>query len=333
MKDAWLRKLTIAVLFAGVLGSCATDDEGADGAATEGNETLAVFTKNQINPFFEAVRVGAERGAAAMNANVVQYVPTRPDSIPEQMSQVEDVAISRPDAVVFTPVDSQAMVPGVLMMNVAEIPVINITDPVLGGDVVTFMGCDEFNLALSTGRFIMERMGGEGNVIILEGVGGSLNSINRVGGFVAAIEEFPDVTLLTSQPGNFQRLQALQVMENLLQTYPEIDGVLAANDSMALGAIEAMDAANREALVVGLNGTKEAVDAIKEGSLLASGDCDPFLHGCLGSMAAVRHLRNLPVPEEFHFPITVIEESNYEPFDVFPEDKICPAWESIVASE
>ena len=194
------------------------------------------------------------------------------------------------------------------------------------------MNCDEFSLAQNTAGFLLEELNGSGNVIILEGVGGSLNSNNRVGGFMAALEEFPGATLLASQAGNFQRLQALQVMENLLQTYPEVDGVLAANDSMALGAIEALDGANREALVVGLNGTKEAIDAIKAGTLLATGDCDGFMHGCMGAIAAVRHLRNLPVPETFDFMVSVINESNYEPLDIPLEQRICPSWESVVGS-
>ena len=332
MNDSSLARLTTAAIVFGVLASCAPAavDQGASGDAGESRETIAVFTKNLTNPFFETVRTGTEDAARQMNADVVQYVPTRPDSIPEQMSQLEDTIINRPDAIVFTPVDSQAMVAGIERVNAANIPVINITDPVLGGEFVTFMGCDEFSLGANTGRYLLGKMNGRGNVIVLEGVGGSLNSVNRVNGFLAAIDEFPDVTLLASQPGNFQRLQALQVTENLLQSYPQVDGILAANDSMALGAIEALDAANREALVVGLNGTKEAVDAIKAGTLLASGDCDGFMHGCLGTMAAVRHLRNLPVPEEFNFAVTVIDAVNYAKWDVALEDRICPSWESVV---
>ena len=332
MKDAWLVKPTIVALLVGMLISCATGgvDEGPNGDSGEGGETIAVFTKNLTNPFFATVRAGTENAAAQLNVDVIQYVPTRPDSIPEQMSQIEDTIISRPDAIVFIPVDSQAMVPGVLLLNDAEIPVINITDPILGGEIVTFMNCDEFTLALNTARFLLEQMNGSGNVIILEGVGGSLNSNNRVGGFMTALEEFPDVTLLASQPGNFQRLQALQVTENLLQTYPQVDGILAANDSMALGAIEALDGANREAMVVGLNGTKEAIDAVKAGTLLASGDCDGFMHGCMGTMAAVRHLRNLPVPETFDFMVSVIDATNYEPVDIPLDQRVCPSWESVV---
>ena len=332
MKDSSLVKLTIAALVFGALASCAPGgvDESGTGEVRDARETIAVFTKNQTNPFFETVRAGTEDAARQMNADVIQYIPTRPDSIPEQMSQLDDTIINRPDAIVFTPVDSQAMVAGIERVNPANIPVINITDPVLGGEVVSFMGCDEYSLAVSTVRYLVEKMNGRGNVIILEGVGGSLNSNNRVNGFLKALEDFPDVTLLASQPGNFQRLQALQVTENLLQSYPQIDGILAANDSMALGAIEALDAANREALVVGLNGTKEAIDAIKAGTLLASGDCDGFMHGCLGTMAAVRHLRNLPVPEEFNLAVTVIDEVNYAKWDVALEERVCPPWESVV---
>ena len=227
-----------------------------------------MFTKNQTNPYFQSVRLGADNAAKQMNATVVHYVPTKPDSIPEQMSQIEDVITKRPDAIVFIPVDSQAMVPGVQKMNAAKIPVVNITDHSAGGDLVSYVGSDEYGLGLASGRYLLDKMKGQGNVIIIEGVRGSHGSGERVRGFQKALEESPQVKLLASQPGNFQRLQALQVTENLLQAHPVIDGVMAANDAMALGAIEALDAANRKALVVGINATKEGIDAVKAGKLL-----------------------------------------------------------------
>jgi ribose transport system substrate-binding protein len=328
----WIAAAALALLTAVAAAACnrtAPGDPGAD-ASTPGGETIAFFTKNQTNPYFQSIRLAADSAAKQMNANVVHYVPTKPDSIPEQMSQIEDVIIRRPAAVVFIPVDYKAMVPGVQKLNSAKIPVINITDRSAGGQLTSFMGCDERGLARATARYLLQAMNGRGNVVILEGVGGSGNSISRVAGFNEAIKESPGVRLLASQPANFQRLMALQVMENLLQSYPQIDGVLAGNDSMALGAVEALEAANRKALVIGLNGTKEAVDAIKAGRLLASGDCDGFLQGCMGTMAAVRHLRNLPVPAEFEFPIQVIDKSNYTGADVPYEQRTCPMWDSVV---
>jgi ribose transport system substrate-binding protein len=296
----------------------------------QAGDRIAVFTKNQTNPFFQTVRLGADSAARQMQATVVHYVPTQPDSIPEQMSQIEDVTTKKPSAVVFIPVDSKAMVPGVKKMNAAGIPIINIVDHSVGGEILSWIGADEYVMALATGRYLLTKMNGQGNVIIIEGVGGSLGSAERVRGFKTAIGEFPNVKLLASQPGNFQRLKALEVMENLLQAHPVVDAVMAANDAMAMGVIEALDAANRKALVVGLNGTKEGVDAIKSGKLLASGDFSGYLQGCFGTMAAIRHVRHLAVPREFNFPPNVIDRTNYEGLDLPESQRQCPKWEAVI---
>jgi len=161
------------------------------GPAFAANETIAVFTKNQTNPYFQAVRVGAETSAKALGANVIQYIPTKPDSIPEQLSQIEDVIVKKPDAIVFVPVDYKALVPAVEKINAAGIPVTNITDRIAGGNLVAYVGADDHNIALSTGRALLKAIGGKGNVVILEGVKGSLTSTDRVRGFNDALKEFP----------------------------------------------------------------------------------------------------------------------------------------------
>lgn len=293
-------------------------------------ERIAVFTKNQTNPFFAAVRLGADNAAAQMKASTIHYVPTKPDSIPEQLSQVEDVIVKKPDAIVFTPVDYKALVPAVSKINEAKIPVVNITDRAAAGEFVTFVGANDHKLGMETARFLMKALGGKGNVIILEGVKGAITNTDRVRGFQDALKEFPNVKLLAQQPANYQRLQALQVMENLMQSYPQIDGVMAANDAMATGVIEALEGANRKALVIGINGTKEAVDAVKAGRLLATGDYNAFNQGCLGAMAALRALRKQPVPKEIMFPVTVIDKANYQGFDTPVDKRTCPKWEDAV---
>ena len=99
---------------------------------------------------------------------------------------------------------------------------------------------------------------------------------------------------------------------------------------MALGAIEALNAANRKALVVGINGTKEGVDAVKAGTLLATADFGGYLQGCVGTMAAIRAAHNLAVPKEIAFPSFVIDSSNYKEADVPYEQRECPKWETVV---
>jgi ribose transport system substrate-binding protein len=296
-------------------------------AANADDEVIAVFTKNQTNPFFQAVRAGANAAAVALKAKTLHYIPTKPDSIPEQLSQIEDVVVKKPNAIVFTPVDYKAMVPGIEKISAASIPVVNVTDKSSGGKFVSFVGADDYSLGLETARHLVKSMGGKGNVIIIEGVKGALTSQDRVRGFNDAIKEASGIKVLASQPGNYQRVTALQVMENLMQAHTQIDGVLAANDAMATGAIEALDGANRKALVVGINGTKEAIEAIKAGKLLATGDYNGFAQGCISTMVAVRSLRNQPVVAEIVLRPTVISKDNYKAFDVVLEERACPTWD------
>lgn len=216
------------------------------------------------------------------------------------------------------------MVPAVEKINAANIPVVNITDRIASGKVVAYVGADDYNIGLATARHLLKAMGGNGNVIILEGVKGSLTNTDRVRGFNDALKEFPNVKLLASQPANYQRLQALQVMENLMQSHPQINGILAANDPMAVGALEALDGANRKALVIGINGSKEAIELIKSGRLLASGDFNGFIQGCLGTEIALRHLRKQPTPKEIILRPVVIEKTNYQPYETPVEQRQCP---------
>ncbi|MGO4712842.1 sugar ABC transporter substrate-binding protein [Bradyrhizobium sp. 2TAF24] len=318
-----MKTTTCAIL--AVLASAA-----AAGSAFADNETIAVFTKNQTNPYFQTVRVGADAAAKALGAKTLHYIPTKPDSIPEQLSQIEDVIVKKPSAIVFIPVDYKAMVPGVEEINKAKIPVVNVTDRSEGGRFVSFVGADDYSLGLETARHLLKALGGKGNVVILEGVKGSLTNIDRVRGFYDALKENPSAKVVAAQPANYQRLQALQVMENLMQSNSQIDGVLAANDAMAIGAIEALDGANRKAEVIGVNGTKEAVDAIKAGKLLASGDYNGFVQGCVGTMIAIRALRGEPVITEIVLKPTVISKENYQPYDVPLETRKCPTWDEAV---
>lgn len=289
-------------------------------------ETIAVFTKNQTNPFFEAVRLGADKAAKSLNASTVHYIPTKPDAIPEQMSQVEDVIVKKPAAVLFTPVDAHALVPAIEEMNKAGIPVVIVTDRAAGGESVGFVGSDDYTLGLETARYLFKTLGGKGNVVVIEGVNGTVTNTDRVRGFNDALKEFPDVKLLASQPGNYQRLQALQVMENLLQTYPSIDGVIAANDPMATGAIEALDGANRTAQVVGINGSKEAVESIIAGKMLATGDYNGFMQGCIGAANAIRAARGEPTLKEVVLKASVVDKANAAEFNVPLADRQCPDW-------
>jgi ribose transport system substrate-binding protein len=107
--------------------------------------------------------------------------------------------------------------------------------------------------------------------------------------------------------------------------------VLSANDSMALGALEALKAAHRNATVIGINGILPAVKEIGTGALFASVDFNMFKIGCVATEAAVRHLRHEPLPDKVMLPAEIIDSSNYKDWLVPVEQRTCPDWENVGA--
>jgi len=104
----------------------------------------------------------------------------------------------------------------------------------------------------------------------------------------------------------------------------QLDGILAGNDPMAMGAVDALKAANRKALVVGINASREAMDMVKSGDILGSGDYDTFAQGCLAVEMAVRSVRKQEVPRELILKPVVVDKNNYAPFDQPFENRECP---------
>ena len=299
------------------------------GPTSAAGERLAAFYKNQVDPHFALVRAGVEAAARDMGAGpVTHYAPTRPNNLAEQLSEIEDVTVKKPDAILFMAVDPRGVVPAIEKVNAAGIPLVNYNDRVRGGKFVSYVAADDYNLGLDAGRYLLKALGGKGNVVIIEGVKGSTTSDDRVRGFQKALEENPSVKLLASQPANYQRLQALQVMENLIQSNPSIDGVMAAADVMAFGAIEALEAAGKKATrVVGIGGVPESIEAIKAGRLLATAEFNGYKMGCLATIAALRSLRKESVPDTIVIKGIVIDKTTTGPFEVPAEKRTCPKWE------
>jgi ribose transport system substrate-binding protein len=286
---------------------------------------IAVFTKNTTNPAYSAFRLAADQVGQATGARILHFVPKQPDNVDEQKAMVEQVLKERPDAVVFIPVDDVAMVDSVKKLNEARIPIVLAANP-LPGDFVTFVGADDFKIGYSQAKYLFDKLGGKGKIVILEGTTGAPTNRERVRGYKQALSEAPAIELLASGIGNYQQTDAKRVTADFLQKYREIDAVLSANDSMALGALEALKEANRTTTVIGINGILPAVKKIESGELLATVDFNMFNIGCTATLAAVRHLKREPVPDRLMLPAEIIDKSNYRTWLVPVEQRPCPTW-------
>jgi ribose transport system substrate-binding protein len=286
-------------------------------------ETIAVFTKNQ-GPIFTALRAGAAVAAKNLGVQLVNYVPSTPDSVAEQNKLVDDAIKDKPDAIVFVPVKFTEADGAVKKINAAQIPLINVNEPLVNANIVGYVGTNDVSLARETGRYLLKAMNGNGNVVIIDGPDKSFTAEGRGQGYRDVIKEFPGIKLLDAKPGDYQRAKAKQVVAGFMSKLAHVDGVLAGNDPMAMGAVDALKAANRNALVVGINASREVMDLIKSGEVLGSGDYDTFAQGCLAIEMAVRAIRKENVPHEFILKPTVIDKTNYAPFDQPLDKRECP---------
>jgi len=230
---------------------------------------------------------------------------------------------------VFSPSDPKALLPAVDKFNAAGIAVVNVIDRLVGGQVVAYVGNDDYDLAVVTARYLFKAMGSKGNVVMLEGPPTLTTAVSRSRGFNDALKEFPEIKLLAAKSANYARPVAQQTMRDFLRAYPQIDGVLAANDPMAIGANEALKAASKKALVVGINASTEVLEFIKSGEILASGDYNGYIQGCLAAEIAFRHLRKQETPKEVILKSVVIDKSNYQPYETSVEKRTCPTLDSV----
>jgi ribose transport system substrate-binding protein len=295
--------------------------------------TIAVFTKNRTNPAYTAARLGADRVAARLGARVAHYVPEKPDDVMEQRTLVERAIAGRPDAAVFVPVHATAMSDSVRKLNAAGIPTVNYLNRLTEGRFVTYVGSDDYQLARDIATHLFQRIGGKGDIVILEGVPAAVTSQERLRGFHDAVRDSPGIRIAASRAADYQQETARSVTAGLLAGLPRVDGILCANDVMALGAIEALKDAGRRIPLVGVNAIPEAISAIKSGRLLATVDFDAMAISSIATEAAIRHLRGERVPAEIILPVRIVDATNYQPWDRPFEERECPGWEEVVRDE
>ncbi len=295
--------------------------------------TIAVFTKNRLNPAYDAARAAADRVAAEAGARTVHYVPETPDDVGEQKALVAQALAAGVSGVVFNPTDDVAMREDLERFAAAGIPAaifINRMD----GPSLTFVGSDDIAIGLGVAKALIAGLiskgGGKGRLVALDGTPSARTARDRAEGLRRAVAEHPGVELVDSRIGYLQRAPARAAMEELLAKHAQIDGVWTANDMMAFGAVDALAAAGRKAEVVGINGLPEAIANIERGAMLASADFSALNIAAIATRAVLRHLDGKPVPKEILVPAELIDRANITRWKVPMIDRPCPQWEEIV---
>ncbi len=263
-----------------------SEEESGDGGEASGDYTIGFSVSTLNNPFFVTLNEGAEEKAAELGATLT--VVDAQDNASKQASDIEDLIQQEVDLIMINPVDSEAVAAAVESANSANIPVITVDRSAAGGEVVSHIASDNTAGGEMAAEHLTSIVGEGAAVAELEGVPGSSAARERGEGFNKIAAESLDV--VAKQTANFNRSEGLSVMENILQANPDIKGVFAHNDEMALGALEAIEASGKDIAVVGFDATDDAVKAVEDGRLDGTIAQKPEMIGEMAVEAAVQSL-------------------------------------------
>lgn len=261
MKRA-LALLLIVVLAMGMLAGCSPKEE-----VTEGGKKVGLIVSTLNNPFFVTLKDGAEAKAAEVGIELT--VLDSQNDPAKEIANMEDLVTQGVDVILINPTDSDAVGNAIKVANEKEIPVITLDRGANAGTVATHIASDNIAGGKMAGEYIVEMLGGQGQVVELEGIAGTSAARDRGQGFNEAIDA-SSIEVVARQVADFDRAKGLSVMENILQAQPEIKAVFAHNDEMALGALKAIEASGRDIMVVGFDATDDAVMSVEEGKMAAT---------------------------------------------------------------
>lgn len=255
-----------------VVAACGGDDDDG-GGGSDGEFVVGHTYPDLQNPYYISVRDEVEQQFADEGIEYVTADSTQDPS--KQVTDAENLVTRGVDLLFIDAVDPEAVTPAYEAASAAEIPVVALIREPTEGEYESLVFLDSIAHGRESCQFIVDQLGSEGNVVELQGILATQPGRERSEGCNQALDEAPGIELVAQQEGDFERVAALNAMEDIIQAQgaDEIDAVFGANDEEALGAIEAFKAAGvdpSEKVIVGIDGTEVALEAMCKGELSAT---------------------------------------------------------------
>ena len=275
---------------------------------TNGSIGLSVSTQN--NPFFVTLVDGAEEAAAKLG--VPLSVADAGDDVSKQVADIEDLVSKNISVLIVNPVDSDAVTGAIEAALAKGVKVISVDRAVNGVEIDCQIASDNVLGAELATQYIVDTLGEGVKIAELEGTSGASAAIDRSAGFHNVADA--KLTVVGSQVANFDRTEGMSVMENMLQANGDIQAVFAANDEMALGAMEAISGAGKDIMVVGFDATDDALESIKAGKMAATVAQQPALIGSTAVENAVKLINGETIDKSIPVEVTLVTKENVDTY-------------------
>ena len=261
--------------------------------------TIALSLPDMAFPFFVFLDSQVKDEAAKLG-NIEIVTLDAQNSVPKQTADMEAVIAKGYDGVIISPIDAKAMVPGVQEVVDAGIPVVTIDRTVYGVATLAHVGADNVRGGELQGELAMKLLPDGGKAFILDGEPGSSPAIDRAKGAHNVLDAQEKIKIVAEQTAYFRRDEGLKVTESMLAAEPNPDVIITANDEMAFGAAEAVDAAGIKGKVhiIGYDALPEALGFVQDGTMVGTVDQFPGKQARKALNVLVNYLRKGAVPDE-----------------------------------
>jgi ABC-type sugar transport system substrate-binding protein len=280
--------------------------------------SLCVVHNMADHPSIAAIVNGMNDEAPLFGAKITYFDPAFDPQ--KQVSMIEDCIARKSDVIAVNAVDPAAVVPALKKAAEAGIPVImHNADTNEAGKAYskTFVGVKSYDQGYAMGSRLAKDFGGKAAILVLTGKPGQTDAVNRWAGADAAFKDaHANIKVLASEPADWSKDKALTVTQDLITRYPKFDAILAEDDGMALGALQALKAAGVEKVkIYGVGAYKEACDAIKRHDMEATALHPCYLVDVYTVRAAYDALHGRYLPAEILAPTGAIDANNLAQFE------------------
>jgi galactofuranose transport system substrate-binding protein len=315
MKKQFLHGGLTLVLAAGIIGTACAQELPK---LKEKKSYKVGFSQTESNNPWRLAETESVKSEAAKRGYQFVYTDAA-GSAAKQVADVNSMIAQGVDIIFLAPREEKPLVPAVMAAKKAGITVIcldrrvdeTVAKP--GRDYLTFIGSDFIDEGKRAAEWLAKKTNGKATIIELQGTTGSSPAHDRQAGFMEALKKYPDMKVVASQSGDFARDKGRQVAETLLQAHPDVTAIYAHNDEMALGAIAALEAAGKkpgkDVIVVSIDGEKDGLQAIVDGKLNCTVECNPRL-GPKGFDAMEAHAKGKKIDKWIKSDDRLFDDSN-----------------------